>query len=114
MYQLALERFEQLLITRFIGDLTLPEAVSLRHELETIVVQEKAKDIIFDLALVNEVDTSGLGVLVAVSTCARSYGKRFILCRATEEVQTALKHAAIDGFFPLLEDDEDLLAMMPD
>jgi anti-anti-sigma factor len=114
MYQLALERFEQLLITRFVGDLTLPEAVNLRHELETIVVQEKAKDIIFDLALVNEVDTSGLGVLVAVSTCARSYGKRLILCHATEEVNDALKHAALDGFFPLLEDDEDLLAMMPD
>ena len=114
MYQLTLERFEQLLIARFIGDLTLPEAVDLRHELEEVITLEKAKDIILDLALVDEVDTSGLGVLVAVSTCARSYGKRLILCRATEEVHEALKHTAIDGFFPLLEDDEDLLAMMPD
>ena len=114
MYQLTLERFEQLLITRFIGDLTLPEAVDLRHQLEEIVTGERAKDIIFDLALVNDVDTSGLGVLVAVSTHARAHGKRLILCRATEEVNEALKHAALDGFFPLLEEDEDLLAMMPD
>ena len=114
MYQLTLERFEQLLITRFVGALTLSEAVNLRHELEEIVAGEKVKDIILDLALANAVDTSGLGVLVAVSALARSCGKRLLLCHATEAVNAALKHAAIDGFFPLLEDDEDLLAMMPD
>ena len=114
MYQLTLERFEHLLITRFIGDLTLPESVSLRQELEQIVAQEKAKDIVFDLALVDKVDNSGLGVLVAVSTIARSYGKRLILYRPAEELNAALERAAIAGFFPLLEDDEDLLAVMPD
>ena len=114
MYQLTLERFEHLIITRFIGDLTLPEAVNLRQELEQIVKQEKARDIVFDLSLVNEVDTSGLGVLVAVSTFARSFGKRLILCRPTDALNKALEQAAIAGFFPLLEDDEDLLAVMPD
>jgi len=114
MYQLTLERFEHLIIARFIGDLILPEAVNLRQELEQIVKQEKARDIIFDLTLVNEVDNSGLGVLVAVSTCARSYGKRLILCRPTEKLNKALEQASIAGFFPLLEDDEDLLTMMPD
>jgi anti-sigma B factor antagonist len=114
MYQLTLEHFEHLLIARFIGDLTLPQAVSLRQELEQIVTREKTKDIIFDLAMVHEVDNSGLGVLVAVSTFARAYGKRLILCRPTQQLTTALEQAAIAGFFPLLEDDEDLLAVMPD
>ena len=114
MYQLTLERFEHLLIARFLGDLTLPEAVSLRQDLEQIVKQEKAKDIVFDLALVNAVDTSGLGVLVAVSSFARSYGKRLVLYRPTASLNAALEQAAIAGFFPLLEDDEDLLAVMPD
>jgi len=114
MYQLTLERFDHLLIARFLGDLTLPEAVSLRDDLEQIVKQEKAKDIIFDLALINEVDNSGLGVLVAVSTFARSYGKRLVLYRPTANLNTALEQASIAGFFPLLEDDEDLLAVMPD
>ena len=114
MYQLTLERFEHLLIARCIGDLTLPNAVSMRQDLEQIVTQEKAKDIVLDLALVSKVDNSGLGVLVAVSTLARSYGKRLILCRPTENLNTALEQASIAGFFPLLEDDEELLAMMPD
>ncbi|MDR2696593.1 MAG: STAS domain-containing protein [Deltaproteobacteria bacterium] len=114
MYQLTLERFELILIARFIGDLTLPEAVNLRHELEQVVKQEKAKDLVLDLALVNNVDNSGLGVLVAVSTFARSYGKRLILCHVTDAVNEALAQAAINGFFPLLEDDEDLLTVMPD
>ena len=114
MYQLTLEHFEHLLITNLVGSLTLPEAVSLRGDLEQIVMREKVKDIILNLALVEEVDNSGLGVLVAVSTLARSYGKRLILYQATEKMNEALKQAAIDGFFPLLEDDEDLLAVMPD
>jgi anti-anti-sigma factor len=114
MYQLTLERFDHLLIARFIGPLTLPHAVSLREELTQIMKQEKAKDIIFDLAMTSEVDNSGLGVLVAASTLAHTCGKRLVLCRPTEEVTEALKQASIAGFFPLLEDDEDLLAIMPD
>ena len=78
------------------------------------MIREKAKDIVLNLALVEEVDSSGLGVLVAVSTLARSYGKRLVLYHTTEKVDEALKQAAIDGFFPLLEEDEDLLAVMPD
>ena len=114
MYQLTLERFEHLLVAHLIGNLTLPAAVSLRQELEQIVAKEKAKDIVLDLALVESVDNSGLGALVAVSTCARSYGKRIVLYQTAGKVGEALKQAAIDGFFPLLEDDEDLLAVMPD
>ena len=114
MYHLTLERFDHLLIARFIGELTLPDAVSLRQDLEHIVKQEKAKDIIFDLSLVNAVDNSGLGVLVAVSTYARSYGKRLVLYRPTEKMNAALAQASIADFFPLLEEDEDLLAVMPD
>ena len=94
--------------------MTLPEAVSLRQELEQVATQEKAKDIVFDLALVDKVDNSGLGVLVAVSTFARSRGKRLVLYRPTEKLNAALEQAAIAGFFPLMEDDEDLLAVMPD
>jgi len=114
MYQLMLERFDHLLVAHLIGDLTLPEAVSLRHELRQVVTQEKLKDIVLDLALVEGVDNSGLGALVAASTFARSCGKRLILYRTTDKVNEALTQAAIDGFFPLLEDDEDLLAVMPD
>jgi len=114
MYQLMLERFDHLLIAHLIGNLTLPAAVSLRHELQQVVTQERVKDIILDLTLVEEVDNSGLGALVATSTFARSYGKRLILCHTAGKVSESLKQAAIDGFFPLLEDDEDLLAVMPD
>ena len=72
MYQLSFERFEYILVARLIGDLTLPNAVSLRQDLEQAVLQEKAKDIIFDLSTVEKADNSGLGVLVAISTFARS------------------------------------------
>ncbi len=114
MYQISFERFEHLLIARFIGDLTLPNAVALREELEQTVTREKAKDIIFDLAMVDKVDNSGLGVLVAVSTFARSYGKRLMLCRPTPQFSAMLTQAGIAGFFPMIEEDEDLLALMPD
>jgi len=103
MYQLKLERFDHLIIARLIGDLTLPDAVGLRGELEKIVMREKVKDIILNLALVENVDNSGLGVLVAVSSVARSHGKRLVLCQSAEKVTAALKQASLDGFFPRAE-----------
>jgi anti-sigma B factor antagonist len=114
MHQLTVDHFDHLLVTHLTGDLTLPEAVSLRKELERIVTREKVKDIILDLRMVEEVDSSGLGVLVAMSTLARSHGKRIVLYQSPEIVLEALKQSSIDGFFPLLEDDADLLAVMPD
>jgi anti-sigma B factor antagonist len=114
MYRLDFERFEHILIARFRGNLTLPNAVALRHEMEQAILREHAKDIIFDLALVERADNSGLGVLVAVSTFARSYGKRLMLCRPTDKLNAMFAEAAITGFFPLLEDDVELLAVMPD
>jgi len=114
MYQLNLERYDKLLIAHFLGDLTLPNAVSLRQELEKTAKREKAKDIVLNLALVENVDNSGLGALVAASTIARSFGKRLVLYQIPENVLEALRQASIDGFFPLLEEDEDLLLMMPD
>jgi len=114
MSQLNLEHYDQLLIAHLLGDLTLPNAVSLRQELEKTAKREKAKDIVLNLALVENVDSSGLGVLVAVSTVARSFGKRLVLYQVPEKVLEALKQASLDGFFPLLEEDEDLLLVMPD
>ena len=114
MYQLSFERFEYILVARLIGDLTLPNAVSLRQDLEQAVLQEKAKDIIFDLSTVEKADNSGLGVLVAISTFARSYGKRLMLSRPTPKINAMLERAEIEGFFPMLEDDEAVLALMPD
>ena len=114
MYQLSFERYEHLIITRFIGDLTLPNAVNLRQDLEQAIQQEKAKDLIFELSMVENADNSGLGVLVAISTFARSYGKRLMLSRPTPKINAMLEEAEIAGFFPMLEDDEALLALMPD
>jgi anti-sigma B factor antagonist len=114
MYQLTLERYDKLLITHLRGDLTLPNAVSLRQELEKIAKREKGKDIVLHLALVENVDNSGLGVLGATTTAARSPGKRLVWYQAPEKVLEALKQASLDGFFPLLEEDEDLLLVMPD
>ena len=108
MYSLDVDRYEQVTLIRFAGDMTLTHAVELRHDLEGILKSSKPKDVVLDLGLARDVDNSGLGALVGASTSARSWGKRPMLYNPTPAVLHTLEHAEISGFFPMLDSEHDL------
>ena len=85
-------------------------ALALREELELAAKRMKVRDMALDLTALDRVDTTGLGVLVGVSTKARSWGKRLMLYRAPQNVLDLLERVEISGFFPLLDDENDLKA----
>lgn len=110
MFTLELERYDNISVVRFHGDMTLASAVALRQHLEEMLKATKSKDLALDLADVQQVDNSGLGALVGACTRARSWGKRLILFRPPSHVQCLLDTLEISGFFPILEDEHDLTA----
>lgn len=110
MYTLDIERYENIIVARFHGDMTLDFAVEIRQHLERILKTSKIKDLVLDLDDVQHVDNSGVGALVGASTSARAWGKRLMLYRPTRSVMKILEHAEIYGFFPMLEDEHDLKA----
>ena len=112
MYTLNIERYENIIVARFHGDLVLSSAVSLRRELEAVLKNTKVKDLALDLSMTGKVDTSGIGALVGACTTARARGKRLMLYAPAPHVLKTLEDAEISAFFPMVEDDTDLKARM--
>ena len=94
--------------------LTRPYAVEFSVALGDALQRPGARDFVLDMAGVKAVDGSGLGVVVRSATAARAAGQNFYLYRPSSEVLKALRGLEIQGFFPILEYEEDLLAHMPD
>lgn len=110
MYSLDVERYENIVVGRFHGDLVLDNAVALRSDLDLVIKSIKVKDLALDLSKAGKVDTSGIGALVGACTSARSRGKRLMLYSPAPHVLKTLNDAEISGFFPMVEDEGDLKA----
>lgn len=110
MFALETEHYSTITLVHLQGDMCLADAVDLRHQLENVIKSASPKDIALGLCAVTKVDSSGLGALVGASATARGAGKRLMLYRPSLQVVKCLEDTDISGFFPLLEDEEDLLA----
>lgn len=112
MFELEIVRRGKVSLIHLRGEMQLADAVDLRSQLESVIKTSQAKDIALDLCDVVRVDSSGLGALVGASATARTLGKRLMLYKPSPEVNWQLEHSDIAGFFPLVEDEEDLLARL--
>ncbi|MGJ3523475.1 STAS domain-containing protein [Nitratidesulfovibrio sp. D1] len=114
MAHLELDDHGNILVAALTGELTLANATEVRNELERLFARKGVSDVVLDLGAVSFMDSSGLGTLVAASTKARSMGRRLLLYRPTPEAVHTMETAQLTGFFPILGDEEDLLALLPD
>lgn len=112
MFVFETENYSTITLVRLKGNMCLADAVDLRHQLENVIKLASSKDIALELCAVDMVDSSGLGALVGASATARGFGKRLMLYRPSPNVTKCLENTDISGFFPLLENEEDLLARM--
>ncbi len=94
--------------------MTRPHAVALMDDLEAILQRPDLRDLVLDLAQVEAVDGSGLGAVVRAATQARAAGQTVYLYRPSAIVLQTLRELDIQGFFPMLDYEEDLLAHLPD
>lgn len=114
MAAIDLQHHGNVIVAVLSGELTLANAQNLRGELEEAISTEGVTDVALDLAGLTYLDSSGLGSLIAVSTRARASGCRILLYRPSKEVRKLLDAAQLSGLFPLLEDEDDLLTLLPD
>lgn len=74
---------------------------------------EKGLVLVVDLTAVEEIDSSGLGALVAVLKAMRMFGGTVMLASAKEQVRSVLELTMIDRILPLYETVEEALASAP-
>lgn len=87
MFSLDIEQHKKTTVVRYHGTLLLQDAITLRAELEKLLLAQGIAQVAIDLSGVEEVDSSGLGALVCADTLGLSHGRRLILLSPSEPVQ---------------------------
>ncbi len=108
MYELKAEKNSGFTILRHSGTMLLEDYVSLRAELEGHMREKNVHKIALDMLQTKEVDSSGLGALVAVQSVGVCSGKALFLLHPPQHVLQLLKDTEIEGFIGILLSEEAL------
>ncbi len=102
-----------LCIIRLVDDLTIETAIATQQELENIFgTVSSVGDIIVDLSKVEKVDDSGISAVITTMIATRAKGIRIMLYQPAEHVQNIMDTMEVDGFFPLITSEEDLMSRL--
>lgn len=101
-------------LVRPAASMTIETAVEDRRELEDMFKKSGTYDLVLDLSKIEEIDSSGIGALVAAATTGRGRGHRTMLYCPNSKVSTLMEHLELSGFFPLITSEADLLSRLPD
>lgn len=109
MFEITVEKYALMSILRFKGDMLIEDAVMLEDEMEDIIIHSEAKDVALDLIDIDKIDSTGLGAIVRAQATGRVNGKRLMLYRPNAIFMNILEDLELTGFFPMLEDNDDLM-----
>jgi len=100
-------RGEVLLIT-CPGEITFENTTELRAFVEGKLADKAYNALVMDLSGVPFIDSSGIGMLVALNSKVYSAGKKLYLLTPTEQVRKTLELVKLSSFFDFIVDPEEL------
>lgn len=101
-------------IIKFDPQLTIANALAVQAELVNLMEYSGMHEWVLDLSLIEDIDITGLGVLVHAATTARAHGDRVLLYAPGPTTLELLENSELLGFFPLIQDEDDLISRQPD
>lgn len=101
-------------LVRLTGDLVVENAVQLATNMQELLTERGNHEYVLDLSKVGTVDAAGLGAVIASAALARGKGQRIYLFAPAPHVQERMEEQELSGFFPLIENETDLLSRLPD
>ncbi|MCK7474226.1 MAG: STAS domain-containing protein [Rhodopseudomonas palustris] len=85
----------------FSGKLTFENSSELRDKVKNFLSSHEVKTLIFDLADVKFVDSSGLGLLVSIKNTMTKRGGVFMIKSVTDTVRKIMKQTGLDKYFDI-------------
>ncbi|HBG35468.1 MAG TPA: anti-sigma F factor antagonist [Treponema sp.] len=82
------------------GELTANTFTELQSKIFGLITDT---NVVLDMAEVIQVDSSGLGVLMAVFNDAEEYKQSFYIMRPSNEVRKALESTGFIEYFPIIQ-----------
>jgi len=110
---LTIERREPALILRLSGELAQSVPPALREQVAQALDDDAFDIVVFDLSAVFSLDSTGIGFLVAQNTRAKGRCKAMYLLQPSQSVRKALELVQLMDFFSVLDDEDDLEALLP-
>lgn len=86
-----------------------PDATMLTEKLHSLIDEGK-KSIILDMAKVNYMNSSGLGILIGGLTAVRNNGGKLILLHLAAKLIELLRITKLDQVFDLCDDESEAIA----
>ncbi|GFM33782.1 STAS domain-containing protein [Desulfovibrio subterraneus] len=102
------------LLIQFKGEVTLNTAPDLRTKIESFVERERIEHLVADMQEVTFIDSSGVGMLVALKTKMASKSKSLFILNPSAQVRSTLGLVHLSNFFQILEGDEGILDILPE
>ena len=100
-YQIEARKNDGLLIVRLRGEIDHHNAMSLRRELDDMIMRERPRRLLVDLAAVEFMDSAGLGLLMGRLRLMREIGGTMALLRPHARIIKILRLAGMERFMEI-------------
>jgi len=108
------ENRDTLLFLHFSGAITLDTTTEIKDGIADILAKGDFEHMVINLSDISFMDSSGIGFLVALNTKVKATGKTMHLFRPTTQVLKTLELVQLRTFFHILDDEDDLTAILPE
>lgn len=102
-YRYEVQQRDRLLLVRLYGEIDHHSAVSLREELDHLILSERPARFVLDLAQVEFMDSAGLGLLMGRYRLMRETGGVMALAAPNARVMKILRLAGMERFMEIGE-----------
>ena len=92
---------DRLLLVRLYGEIDHHSAVTLREDLDSLLMRERPLRLVFDLSRVDFMDSAGLGLLMGRYRLMKTLGGVVAVERPCERVLRILRLAGMERFFEI-------------
>lgn len=83
-------------IVRIVGDIDHHETLSLREDIDKLLIKNHPDELVFDLSDTDFMDSSGLGLILGRLRKANDMGCSVRVINPTERINKVLKLAGVD------------------
>lgn len=110
--QLSAHMVGEVVVLKGSGKLTIGQGDVIFREAVQRAIREGVVRILFDMREVSQIDSAGVGELVANLVSLRNRGGRLALVHLSDRVGGVLKATQLTGIFDLYDDEAEALASL--
>ncbi|MCI5745675.1 MAG: STAS domain-containing protein [Erysipelotrichaceae bacterium] len=103
--KISIKDLNEVIIFKVEGDFDNLLSLKYKNAINNIIIKKRADLYVFDLSLVNFIDSSGIGLLIGRYKQINEFEERMIICGVNQQIKKTL---AISGIANIIDTYEDI------